>query len=249
MSSYNGRGLHGQVVDVVGRRIVQGDYPQGVTLDLENLQSEHGVSLTVIRESLKVLAAKGLVDARQRRGTFVQPRSSWNLLDPDILTWEITSANLPAKLDQLAEIRAIFEPASAALAAARCDEHDVAAIRAAYAAMESAEDPADATQADLDFHRAVLAATRNDLLERVEMLTRSLFAERDRLVHQHVDPGKALDLHRALLDAIVAGDPAAARSASELLLGRALADAATTIEHSSPGDAAAGSAPRTQKAS
>ncbi|MFP3589962.1 GntR family transcriptional regulator, partial [Paraburkholderia sp. SIMBA_055] len=66
-----------------------------------------------------MLAGKGLVDARQRRGTFVQPRSSWNLLDPDVLAWEITPETLPRMLRELEEIRAIFEPAAAELAAER----------------------------------------------------------------------------------------------------------------------------------
>lgn len=229
MSSYKGRGLHGQVVEAIGRRIVQGDYGEGLTLDLVELQREHDVSLTVIRETLKVLAAKGLVDARQRRGTFVQPRDRWNLLDPDILLWEITSENLPHKLEQLAEVRAIFEPVASALAATRRDERDITALSRALTAMEAAEDPTEGTNADLDFHHAVLAATKNDLLGRVELVTQALLAERDRVVHQHMSAHGALELHRSLFEAIVAADPAGARGATEKLLGRASADETASL--------------------
>jgi len=234
MAGYNGRGVHGQVVDAIGRSIVRGDVPEGATLDLAALQAEHDVSLTVVREALKVLAGKGLVDARQRRGTFVQPRSAWNLLDPDLLAWEITPATLPRMLGELEELRAIFDPAAAALAAERRDENDIALLRARFAEMEGAADSASATAADLAFHRAVFGATKNELLARVELLARSLFEERDRLVHEHVPGSAALALHGALVDAIADGDAAAARRATEDLLGRASDDAATTTHTKAP---------------
>lgn len=225
MPSYNGRGVHGQVVDSIGRRIVQGEYAEGDTLDLERLQREHDISLTVVREALKVLAGKGLVDARQRRGTYVLPRSQWNLLDPDILMWEITPQTLPRMIEQLAEVRAIVEPAASALAAERRDDDDVEAISGALEQMREAKDPAEATQADLAFHRAVLVATKNDLLARVERLTRSLFEERDRIVHgQQIDSSTAVALHASLLDAITAGDADEARRATEQIIGRAVSD-------------------------
>lgn len=225
MPSYNGRGVHGQVVDSIGRRIVQGEYAEGDTLDLERLQREHDISLTVVREALKVLAGKGLVDARQRRGTYVLPRGQWNLLDPDILMWEITPQTLPRMIEQLAEVRAIVEPAASALAAERRDDDDVEAISGALEQMREAKDPAEATQADLAFHRAVLVATKNDLLARVERLTRSLFEERDRIVHgQQIDSSTAVALHASLLDAITAGDADEARRATEQIIGRAVSD-------------------------
>ena len=84
MTPYARRGVHGQTVEALARRILGGRIPEGATLDLVALQSELDVSLTALRESLKVLAAKGMVDARQKRGTFVRARSDWNLLDADV---------------------------------------------------------------------------------------------------------------------------------------------------------------------
>jgi DNA-binding FadR family transcriptional regulator len=224
MTGYNGRGLHGQVVDAIGRAIVGGDFAEGSTLDLERIQADHDVSLTVVREALKVLAGKGLIGARQRRGTFVQPRSEWNLLDPDVLAWEITPASLPRMLRELEEIREIFEPAAAALAATRRDDDDIASMRAALDEMRAATDPMTATAADLAFHRAVSAAAKNDLLTRVELLTRSLFEERDRIVHERVPGSATLAQHGAIVEAIVDRDADAARRATDDLLGRASAD-------------------------
>lgn len=232
MASYNGRGLHGEVVDTIGRAIVQGELAESATLNLEQLQTDHDVSLTVIREALKVLAGKGLVDARQRRGTFVQPRSAWNLLDPDVLAWEITPTTLPRLLRELEEIRAIFDPAAAALSAERRNDDDLARLRAAFADMQSATDSASSTSADIAFHRAIFSATKNELLARVELLIRSLFEERDRLVHEEVPGSAALALHGKLLDAIAAGDAAAARRATQDLLERASTDATHTKERS-----------------
>ncbi len=229
VSGYHGRGLHGQIVEAVGRSIVHGSHAEGDTLDLEALQRGFGVSLTVVREALKVLAAKGLVDARPKRGTFVLPRRSWNLLDSDVLLWEMTSGHLPQMLAQLAEVRAIVEPATAALAAERRDETDLADLRSSFASMRDADDITAMTDADLRFHRAVTRAANNDLLERVEMLTRSLFAERDTLVHQHIAAAEALGLHRTLLETIEAGDTAGAREAAERIVGRATRDEAASL--------------------
>jgi GntR family galactonate operon transcriptional repressor len=82
---YNGRGLHGQTVAVLGARIVSGELAQGAVLDLPVLGSELDLSLTVLREAIKVLTAKGLLEARQKRGTTVLPRARWNLSLRDAL--------------------------------------------------------------------------------------------------------------------------------------------------------------------
>ncbi|MEO3747504.1 GntR family transcriptional regulator [Plantactinospora sp. B5E13] len=87
MAQYARRGVHGQTVEVIARRILAGEIAEGDTLNLTALQGELDVSLTALREALKVLSAKGIVDARQKRGTFVRPRADWNLLDGDIIRW------------------------------------------------------------------------------------------------------------------------------------------------------------------
>jgi len=226
MTPYARRGVHGQTVEVLARRILGGGIPEGATLDLVALQSELDVSLTALRESLKVLAAKGMVDARQRRGTFVRPRAEWNLLDADVLRWQFEGASTAesdrALLHNLAEVRAIIEPAAVRLAAQRRTDADLAALDGALDAMgEEGGDAAHAVEADLTFHRALLAATHNELLERMEMVIESGLAHRDRIVHSAPHSEDPVPAHRAVLDAVRDKDPQAAEAAMRALLDQA----------------------------
>src|SRR5690348_12929498 len=98
MQTYVGRGLHRTTVETLGRRIISGKLAEGETLDVPSLQREFDVSLTVMREALRVLAAKGLVAARQKRGTVVRPRSEWQLLDADVMQWQFADDASPQLL-------------------------------------------------------------------------------------------------------------------------------------------------------
>ncbi|WP_371600493.1 FadR/GntR family transcriptional regulator [Streptomyces sp. NBC_00564] len=226
MTPYARRGVHGQTVELLARRILGGEIPEGATLDLVALQSELDVSLTALRESLKVLAAKGMVDARQKRGTFVRSRAEWNLLDADVLRWQFeggsTTASDRALLHNLAEVRTIIEPAAVRLAAERRTDADLAALDGALDAMgERDGNAAHAVEADLAFHRALLAATHNELLERMEMVIESGLAHRDRIVHSSPHSEDPVPAHRAVLDAVRDRDPAAAEAAMRALLDQA----------------------------
>jgi GntR family galactonate operon transcriptional repressor len=227
-NGYSGRGTHGQVVNELGARIVAGRLEPEKSIDLDRLAVELDISRTVLREVLKVLAAKGLVDARQKRGTFVLPRERWQLLDADVLRWQFSSRPTAELLAQLAEVRAIVEPAGARLAAQRRDDADLAALSEAVEAMaESAPDNAAAVDADLRFHRALLAASHNELLERMEAMIEVGLAARDALVHDaHGAPVEdPVPAHRAVLAAVRAADPDAAERAMRALLEQAERDA------------------------
>ncbi|CAL9660543.1 FadR/GntR family transcriptional regulator [Streptomyces sp. enrichment culture] len=227
MTPYARRGVHGQTVEALARRILGGEIAEGATLDLVALQSELDVSLTALRESLKVLAAKGMVDARQKRGTFVRTRADWNLLDADVLRWQFEGGRTAdadrALLADLGEVRAIIEPAAARLAASRRTESDLAILAAAVDAMEEQgdADASHAVEADLAFHRALLAATHNELLERMEMVIESGLAHRDRIVHSSPHGEDPVPAHRAVLDAVREQDPGSAESAMRALLDQA----------------------------
>jgi DNA-binding FadR family transcriptional regulator len=225
MSLYGNRGVHGQTVDTLAQRVLSGALPEGATLDLPALQAELGVSLTALRESLKVLTAKGLVDARQKRGTFVRPRSDWNLLDPDVLRWQFSAVADAALLQSLDEVRGIIEPAAVRLAAIRRTDEDLAGLDAALTAMSKADDSRSAVDADLAFHRALLNATHNELLERMQTVLESALAARDQLVHGREDASDdPVPSHRAVLDGVRARDPGAAESAMRALLDKAISD-------------------------
>ena len=224
MPAYSERGVHGQTVTRIAQRILSGDPAELETIDVAALRAELDVSLTVVREALKVLAAKGLVDARQRRGTFVRPRADWNLLDEDVIRWQFAGRTDGKFLENLHEVRGIVEPAGARFAAQRRTDADLSALDDALTAMtESAGDPAAMVSTDLVFHRALLAATHNELLERMEVVLETGLAERDWLVHGagHDDP---VPSHRLVLDAIKAGDPDAAERAMRDLLDKARRD-------------------------
>ncbi|GAA2332822.1 FadR/GntR family transcriptional regulator [Streptomyces violaceusniger] len=227
MVTYPGKGLHGQAVEEIGRRIIRGDHPPGSVLHPDQLEAELGVSKTVVREAMRVLASKGLIESRQKRGTTIRLRAHWNLLDSDLLRWQGSSAPTEGFLEDLAEVRAIVEPAGARLAATRRTESDLAAMRRALDAMAAAGSDADAmVEADLAFHRALLDATHNELLSRMEVVIEAGLGIRDRIVHGAQHFSDSVPVHQELLSAIEAGDPDAAVAAVESLLTQASEDLA-----------------------
>lgn len=226
VAGYATRGIHGQIVQELARRILTGRLGEGETIDVVALQHELGVSLTAVREALRVLSAKGMVDARQKRGTFVRPRSDWNLLDGDVIRWQFDDGGHERLLEELTEVRSIVEPAVARLAAERAGDDDLQALDDALTAMAEAADSARAVEADLAFHRALLAATGNELLARMEIIMKTGLADRDRLVHRVKPSTDPLPSHRAVVDAVRKGEADAAEQAMRLLLEKAAKDLA-----------------------
>ncbi|MFJ4620796.1 FadR/GntR family transcriptional regulator [Streptomyces sp. NPDC088812] len=225
MAAYSARGVHGQVVQSLGSRIVGGAVPEGAILDVRALGEELDVSLTVMRESLKVLAGKGLVDARQKRGTFVRERKHWNLLDADVIRWRVEGGAGEELMRDLADVRSIIEPAAARRAALHRTAADLGALEAALDSMGRARvDSADAAEADAAFHRALLAATGNEMLARMDLLLEPGLRERDRLVHAHATVDDPVPSHRAVLDAVRDRDPVRAELAMLDLLAKAVED-------------------------
>jgi GntR family transcriptional regulator, galactonate operon transcriptional repressor len=218
------RGVHGQTVEALAGRILAGEISEGDTLDLPALREELDVSLTALREALKVLSAKGMIDARQKRGTFVQPRSSWNLLDTDVMRWQTETGSDHSLFGELTEMRVIVEPAAARLAAERASDADVAALSGALDRMASARgDLAATVRANLDFHRLLVAATHNTFLTQVERIIAIGLAERDKLVHGTVEDDP-VPSHRKVVDAIARRDPEAAYEAMRALVDKSGAD-------------------------
>jgi DNA-binding FadR family transcriptional regulator len=226
VTGYPDRGLHGHVVQEVGRRIVSGAEPPGSILDIERLEATFDVSKTVVREALKVLAAKGLVDARPKRGTFVRPRADWSLLDPDLLRWQFESSARDQFLTNLHEVRLIVEPAGARLAADRRTDDDLGALERALTLVPAKASPEEIVEADLNFHRTLLAASHNELLARMEHIIEIGLRARDLLVHAAGHREDFLPPHQAVLAAVRSGDPDAAERAMRELLDQAARDQA-----------------------
>src|SRR6478609_226560 len=155
-------GIHAGVVQGIGRRIVRGELAPGEILPEQGEWSRMlGVSRTVVREATKVLAAKGLVESRSKRGTVVLPRSDWRLLDPDVLAWLSEAGLDPEFLRGMFEVRRIIEPAVARLAAERATPDELAAIQVPFEAMASAHDETTYLEADIRYHSQLVAATHN----------------------------------------------------------------------------------------
>jgi len=112
------KNINAQIVDVIGRRIIAGEYDVGEKLPIEaQLCDEFGVSRPVLREAIKILMAKGLVVSKARVGTLVTSKNGWNILDPYVLNWVIELMPESRFLDMLFEVRLGIEPIASELAA------------------------------------------------------------------------------------------------------------------------------------
>lgn len=165
-SGYAMRGLQGIVIEGVGRSVVGGTVAPGDILPKEaELADRFGVSRTSVREAMRVLAAKGLVDIRQKIGTRVRPVDQWNVFDTDILRWHHEEGRGADVMRDLVEVRQILEPAAARVAAGRATMDDHRRMSAAVDAMfGNAHSRERYAAADVEFHLAVYAASHNSLL-------------------------------------------------------------------------------------
>src|SRR5271170_7320948 len=214
--------LHGSIARKLGISIVSGEYKPGDLLDGEISSSEQfAVSRTAYREAVRILAAKGLVDARPKVGTRINPKSKWNLLDPDVLVWTFESEPDLDVLNSLFELRNVVESAAAGLAATRRSAAHLKAMRAALEGMSKHTLATEAgRQADLDFHATLLDATDNPFIISLTngvsaaISTTTMFKQRARPLRR--DP---LPDHLKVLEAIAEKDPVKAQQAmSELIL-------------------------------
>jgi len=221
------RGLHRDAVEAVGMRIVSGELAVGATLPNEtDLGEDLAVSRTVVREAVKVLAAKGLVVTRPRTGSRVEPRAKWDLIDHDVLDWIIATGPSHDFYADLFEVRAIFEPQAAELAALRRTDTEMRRIEDLLARMEAAGDDHGAyIEADLHLHAAILGASHNELLTRLSStLAVALQAGRRVTTRIAAGPSSSIPLHRDVVHAIARGRPQAARRAMAALIRYATRD-------------------------
>jgi DNA-binding FadR family transcriptional regulator len=159
------RNLHGHVVQELGQRIVGGKVRPGEVFPREEtLAGSLRVSRTALREALKVLSAKGLIESRAGVGARVMEEQYWNQLDPDVLAWRCASMPTDDFIHKLVQMRKIIEPAAAAAAAGHRSEAQLASIETALGLMEASTTLDEWADADLKFHDAVLRATGNELL-------------------------------------------------------------------------------------
>jgi DNA-binding FadR family transcriptional regulator len=225
---YPGAGLHGRIVHSVGRRIVTGEIRPGERLPTAaHVRASRGV----VREAVKVLAAKGLVVSRPKTGTRVRPPESWNLLDPDVLAWRQEREPRGPFLGKLTEVRLMIEPGAAELAARRAGPAQLASLSAALGDMRAALDlsPPDYeayNEADVRFHRAIVQASDNEVLEQVgAVVNTTLLVAFNAAIRVPGLARASLPRHQAILDAIRRRQPKRARATMRRLVrntGRAI---------------------------
>jgi DNA-binding FadR family transcriptional regulator len=213
------QGLHRRVICDLGQRIVSGEFAPASPLPAqEQCCALLGVSRSVLREALRVLAAKGLVHARPKAGTYVTSRELWNFLDPDIIEWRLATTDSDKVIQQLYELRQMVEPVAAALAASRAKLDDFRRIGQAFEEMDAA-DGAHIVEPDLRFHRAIIRASGNDLLVSLGRVVESALSVTFRIGTDNPQgQSHSLKLHKAILDAIVDRDSDAARLAMQTLI-------------------------------
>lgn len=230
-SGYRISGLQGHVITELGRAIVSGRFAPGELLPREpQLMAEFSASRPSLREALKVLAAKGLIEMRQKVGTRVRPRDLWNTFDSDVLAWHlgeegIEGAQRDSMLRDLIELRQVIEPTAARLAAGRASMDDLRRIRAALQAMEAATgDMASYARADVEFHMAVFTASHNVLFARfahlvADFLRLSFSIQQEALNERDNRIEDDVAQHRLVFDAINSGEgESAARAMRSVII-------------------------------
>ena len=219
--------LHGLIARHIGVAIMSGKYLPGDLLTGEIASSEHlKVSRTAYREAVRILAAKGLVEAKPKVGTKVNSRDKWQLLDPDVLAWAFEKEPDVSFLSSLFELRNIVESAAASLAAMRRTKAQLKSMQRAVEGMRRFTLANEAgRKADLDFHETLLRATNNPFIislttgVNAAISTTTTFKQRNRPLPRDPVPD-----HIHVLEAIAEKNPVKAQKAMSELIRLALQD-------------------------
>ena len=207
-----------------GREIASGRYAPGAALPSEaELCTRYDASRNVMREVVKVLATKRLIDAQRYRGLFVMPRENWNYLDADVLEWALAAGDPGALVSSLTEVRRLIEPTISRWAAERATAVDLVVIEAALNEMIARQDDRAAfMEADIRFHRAVVLATHNlviqQLSDAISALQRTIFDHTYQADSESMQG--TIDVHAALFETIRMRNPDAAEKASAAMVTR-----------------------------
>lgn len=213
-----GRNLTYALLEAVGKSIVAGRFDSNPFPTEADLAKQYAVSRSVTREAVKMLTAKGLLAARPRKGTTVQPLRAWNLFDPDVLRWMMERNFSLELLRDFNQLRHAIEPMAAALAARAATPEGIAKVKAAYQRMLDAETGRDEPlEADTAFHIAILEATDNPFYAQLGDMVSIALKTSIRFTNR-VKGASSLEEHRAVLAAIEARDPEAARAAMTALI-------------------------------
>lgn len=209
------RNFHSHVINEIGAGVINGRFPVGSTLPNDAaLMAEFDVSRTVLREALKTLEAKGLLEARPKVGTKVAKRTRWNLYDAQVLAWHFGQPLEREFLAGLKDMRRIVEPHAAARAAEKRTADHVRLLQYWVRQMEiSISEIQNFALADFELHRIIADASQNPFMRSFVGVVELSHAFGYRCLVDLPDPDRLMaiiGLHRALVTAIERGEPAAA---------------------------------------
>ena len=225
ISSGRGQNLTYSIVEALGIAVVTGTYTDTNPFPVEaDLCKQYGASRSVLREAVKMLTAKGLLGARPRQGTWVQPEESWNLLDPDVMRWLLERKFSLSLLIEFTQIRLAVEPAAAGLAARMAGPAEKAAIQSTIQRMIAAErGEDDPLGSDIAFHVAVLRASGNRFYSQLRELIETALRFSIRTTNRYKGVRLAsVEDHKRVADAIISGNSEAAESTMRELIREAL---------------------------
>jgi len=207
--------LYERIVSQIEKRIESGELKVGNQLPAEReLAEQFAVSRTAVREAVKALRQKGLVEIRPGRGTFITNGTSDTIRHSLGMLMKIGVANGSGNL---VEVREILEPEIAALAATRITDEYIAAMQEAVKIMDTALDNVDVfVEADLDFHLALAEATQNPIIPiLMDSIIDLLREQRKRIGLTKGGLQRGQSHHKKILDAVTRHDAQAARQAMQ----------------------------------
>jgi GntR family transcriptional repressor for pyruvate dehydrogenase complex len=220
--------IYQQIVEQIEQRFVSGELKVGDQLPSEReLAEQFAVSRIAVREAVKALREKGLVEIRPGRGTFITNGTEGVVRHSLGLLMKIGAVGASPNL---VEVREILEPEIAALAATRIDEEQIVIMTKAVGVMNMALDDVEVfVEADLDFHLALAQATQNPIIPILMNSIIDLLREQRKRIAL-VDGGLSRGQfhHKKILDAIMRHDPKAARSAMQQHLEQVRKDSETS---------------------
>lgn len=225
IASGHGQNLTYGIVQDLGVAVVTGKYSAKNPFPVEaELCTQYGASRSILREAVKMLTAKGLLGARPRQGTWVQPEENWNLFDPDVMRWLLERKFSLSLLIEFTQIRLAVEPAAAAMAATEAGPEEKAAIERALNRMIAAEHGEDdPLTSDIAFHISILRASGNRFYARLRELIETALRFSIRTTNRVKGVRLAsVNDHKKVSDAILAGDAASAEKAMRALIEEAL---------------------------
>lgn len=224
-------GLHASIVDKMGLAVSAGDMASGSIVRIEELEERFGVSRSVIREALRVLASMGMVESRRRVGVQVLPATEWNLYDPQVIRWRLASPGRVSQLRSLTELRTAVEPQAARLAALRAPLADASELMGLAGKLWAAGQNGDTElflKLDIQFHRLVLSSSGNEMFGKLNSLVAEVLTGRTHygLMPEHPHE-EALQMHVDVASAIQRGNPVDAQSGMLAIMNRAMDEMST----------------------